>query len=219
MDIYFISGMSANCKVFDKLTLPDGFTKHYIEWIVPDLHQSLSEYTHLMAESIDTSRPFILVGYSFGGIIVQEMNEFLNPVKNIILASIKNEDEIPPLFKFGKSINFAERFPWWSLANNQTVIEMLAQYVYHVVPEQVMEYVSFTNPVYVQWVVREILNWTPTVVCNNLYHIHGTRDQVFPYKYIKNAIPIKGGDHMMVFKRHTKISHALSKVLTMPDHE
>ena len=71
--VYFISGMCYNCKVFDKLRLPKGYKKAYIEWFIPSPDESLSEYAHKMAKTIDTSRPFILIGYSFGAVIMQEM--------------------------------------------------------------------------------------------------------------------------------------------------
>ena len=79
--VYFISGMCYNCKVFDKLRLPKGYKKAYIEWFIPSPDESLSEYAHKMAKTIDTSRPFILIGYSFGAVIMQEMTLFLKPEK------------------------------------------------------------------------------------------------------------------------------------------
>ena len=44
--VYFISGMCYNCKVFDKLRLPKGYKKAYIEWFIPSPDESLSEYAH-----------------------------------------------------------------------------------------------------------------------------------------------------------------------------
>ena len=73
IDVYFISGMCYNCKVFDKLRLPKGYRKVYIEWYIPRPDESLSEYARTMAKVIDTSSPFILIGYSFGAVVMQEM--------------------------------------------------------------------------------------------------------------------------------------------------
>ena len=88
--VYFISGMCYNCKVFDKLRLPKGYKKAYIEWFIPSPDESLSEYAHKMAKTIDTSRPFILIGYSFGAVIMQEMTLFLKPEKCVIISSFKS---------------------------------------------------------------------------------------------------------------------------------
>ncbi|MDU1903470.1 MAG: alpha/beta hydrolase [Dysgonomonas sp.] len=213
INVYFISGLGANCKVFDDLTLPEKYEKNYIEWLMPHPDDTLDEYTQKMAESIDTRQPFILIGYSFGGIIVQEMNKFLHPITTIIIASIKSEQEMPPLLRFGRKINFAEKFPFWSLAENKKVRERLTTLLYGVKNTVESEYISYTSPVYLKWAVGQILNWNPTFECKNIYHIHGTRDNTFPHKYIKNAILIKGGDHLMVFKRSKKISEILSRLL------
>ena len=102
--VYFISGMCYNCKVFDKLRLPKGYKKAYIEWFIPSPDESLSEYAHKMAKMIDTSRPFILIGYSFGAVIMQEMTLFLKPEKCVIISSFKSKREIPILSRqSGKS--------------------------------------------------------------------------------------------------------------------
>ncbi len=88
IDVYFISGMCYNCKVFDKLRLPKGYRKVYIEWYIPRPDESLSEYARTMAKVIDTSSPFILIGYSFGAVVMQEMTLFLKPEKCVIISSL-----------------------------------------------------------------------------------------------------------------------------------
>jgi len=213
INVYFISGMSANCRVFDHIILPDGFIKNYIEWIIPDREDSLEEYVKKMAGNIDTSSPFVLVGYSLGGIIIQEMNKILNPAKNIIIASIKREDEKPPLHRLGRKIKFADHFPWWSLMDNQKIKEWLAYFVYKIKTDEMTEYVSYTDPVYTQWCTYQTLYWIVDKPVPNLYHIHGTRDQMFPFKYLKDVYEVKGGDHLMVMKKHKKISAILSGIL------
>lgn len=213
MNVYFVSGMSANCKVFDKLELPEGFVKRYIEWIIPREDESLDEYVHDMAKDIDRSQPFILIGYSFGGVIVQEMNKFLSPLKTIIIASIKNEEELSPFLHIVQKMRLAERLPLGFFHVNGVVSDFLAEYVYGVRPEDTSEYVSYTDPVYTKWSLHQILNWKPEQECPNLYHIHGTRDQMFPLKYIKATHVIEGGDHLMVLKRFKKISKELAEIL------
>jgi len=213
INVYFVSGLTANCSVFDLLKLPEGFNKKYIEWIIPDEEDSLAEYAYKMSESIDTTQPFVLVGYSFGGIIIQEMNSFLRPEKNILLASVKSYEEFPPLLRFGRKIKFAERFPWWSLADNNKVKEFLARYIYQARDIDMFKYVSYTDPVYMKWSVNQLLHWIPSQECPNLYHIHGTRDITFPQKYIQNAFFIKRGDHLMVMKRAEQVSNILSEIL------
>lgn len=102
INVYFISGMCYNCSVFDKIVLPKGYKKKYIEWHVPISGQSLQEYASVMAKEIDTSRSYILIGYSFGGVIVQVMSYFLSPIKTVLISSFKRDEEIPMLFRAAK---------------------------------------------------------------------------------------------------------------------
>lgn len=212
-NVYFISGITANCQVFEHLELPKGFNKVYIEWIIPDIEDTLQDYARKMAESIDRTQPYVLLGYSFGGIIIQEMNYFLKPEKNIIVASVKSEDEFPPLLRFGRRIKFAKRFPLWSLSDSKTIKDFLARYIYQARDIDMFKYVSYTDPTYMKWSIHHILNWTPQFVCPNLYHIHGTRDITFPQKYIKEAIFINRGDHLMVMKRPQQVNEILAEIL------
>lgn len=213
MNVYFISGMSANCKVFDKLQLPEGFDKQYIEWLIPYENESLDEYTRRMAVNIDTSQPFVLVGYSFGGIIVQEMNKFMTPQKTIIMASMKAEDEIPPLFRLGRRIKFAEYLPIGFFKTSDLISDFFARFVYHATREEIDKYVSYTDPVYTKWCLYQILNWHSSFACAHLYHIHGTKDQMFPYKGAKNVYRIDEGDHLFVIKKSKEVSRILSEIL------
>lgn len=212
-NVYFVSGMSANCSVFDQIELPAGYAKKYIEWLMPNLDQSLDSYTHQMAESIDTSIPFVLIGYSFGGVIVQEMNKFLNPLKTIIIASIKHESEAPTLIKVGRKLNLVDHIPTSFFKPNDYLSDFFASYVYSANSSVVSKYVSYTDAVYTKWSLMQMINWKVTQPCPRLYHIHGSRDQMFPIKHIIPTHTIKGGDHLMVIKHPRKISKAIADIL------
>ena len=63
------------------------------------------------------------------------------------------------------------------------------------------KYISITTPNYLSWVVISILNWKVTPTTIPIIHIQGDKDWVFPIKYIKNCITIKGGTHIMTINR------------------
>ncbi len=210
---YFISGMCYNCKVFDQIELPEGYCKKYIEWIIPEPGISLDQYVHKMAESIDTKRPFILVGYSFGAVIMQEMNRFLHPIKSIIISSFKDEKEIPLLFKAVKKARLAELIPSNTYSHTEFITNAFNRFVYKMPNEQLSEYMTVTDPLYMKWAVETITQWIPESKCPNLLHIHGTEDQIFPYGQLENVYPVEGGDHLMVLKKADTISSIFKKIL------
>lgn len=218
-DVYFISGMCYNCTVFDNLKLPDGFNKKYIEWMIPEPEETLEKYTRKMMAGIDTSRPFILVGYSFGGVIVQEMNKYLNPIKTIIISSFKRVEEIPGMFKVVSRANLWEKIPERLYNSTEFITEIFNRFIYNVPNSELISYMTITDPVYVRWAVNQITTWKPPYEVPRLYHIHGTDDQIFPFTLIHNAFPVQGGDHLMVFKKADVVSLILGSILLINEKD
>lgn len=232
MKVYFIPGLGANCKCFKHIKLPDGFDKVYIEWFTPKGTETIEEYTHKMAEKIDTTEPFILVGYSFGGIIVQEMNKFMNPEKTILIASMKNDIQTPQLFKILKRIKFTHWFPMTFFTSKKFLSYAFLRSVYFKVRPprikdkedlKIEEYMTQMNPQYLKWSINQIINWKSEKECKNIYQIHGTKDIIFPYKKISiktkkddmqdNLYTIDKASHILVLEYPHKINKAFEKIL------
>lgn len=211
--VYFVSGMCNPCSVFDNIILPEGYEKVYIEWLIPKEEELLEAYTIRMSEKIDKSEPFILIGYSFGGIIVQLMNAFLDPTKTIIISSMKSEKEIPQLFKFAKASHFFEYVPKSVYGSTNFVTDIFTRYLYELPTEEVRQLMTITDPVYVRWSIEQITHWTPKIKCENLYHIHGTKDQIFPFRQIDNVYGVINGDHLMVIHRAEEISALIDHII------
>lgn len=162
MNVYFISGMCYNCKVFDKLRLPKGYKKVYIEWSIPRSDESLSEYARTMAKVIDTSSPFILIGYSFGAVVMQEITLFLKPAKCVIISSFKSKREIPILFQAVCKVNLMEFMPKRLFSSTDFITNAFNRLVYNASNSDLAEYMTVTDPVYIKWVVEQITDWVPS---------------------------------------------------------
>ena len=96
IQIYFVPGLAASEKIFDNLKFPkDQFETHCIEWKIPNnLEESIANYAKRMCEEIKHENP-VLIGVSFGGIMVQEMSKHINAKKIIVISSIKSNKEMP----------------------------------------------------------------------------------------------------------------------------
>ncbi len=105
-------GLAAGSKIFEHIRLDkDKFEFKFLEWIIPDSpDESLEHYAKRMCEKIIHPN-HVLVGVSFGGIIVQEMSKFIHPDKIIIISSIKNKNEIPKRLKFFQKSKLYRLFP------------------------------------------------------------------------------------------------------------
>jgi predicted DNA-binding protein (MmcQ/YjbR family) len=64
-----------------------------------------------------------------------------------------------------------------------------------------------------EWAVDQVIHWHNEEVPDNLIHIHGTSDRIFPSFYVKKANWIKGGSHFMVVNRAKEISKIIMREL------
>lgn len=224
-NVYFISGMGASCNVFDNIVLPSNYTKVYIEWISPEPNETLEHYTKRLMENIDQTQPFVLLGYSFGGIIVQEMNRYIHPLQTILLSSIKNYIQRPKSFSFFQTIKIEKLMRSW-LFNEKLIAWILKFSVYKTKEKtDVKEILPQLNANYMRWAIKEILQWRPSLHIAELYQIHGTKDATFPYRKIKTNYPegserlftIKDAGHLVALEKPTEVSSALKIILGKTD--
>ena len=97
--IYFIPGLAAGKEIFSAISLPeDNYVIHVVEWMIPKKNETLIDYAHRM--SLKVLEPnSVLIGVSFGGILVQEMSQFIPTDKIVIISSIKRKNEFPNRLK------------------------------------------------------------------------------------------------------------------------
>lgn len=211
--VYFMPGLAASPSIFERIQLPeDQFKMHLLEWVVPQGNQTLKSYAEKMAQKI-THENIILVGVSFGGILVQEMKQFLNPKKVIIISSVKSNKEFPRRMKIAKTTKAYKLIPV-SLIEN---IENFAKYALGDFVKQRLKlyekYLSVRDKNYLKWAVKQIILWERTAIDDDIIHIHGVEDEIFPVKYIKEFIPVKGGTHIMILNKYKWLNENLPKIM------
>ncbi len=199
--VYFMPGMAANPSIFKHIHLPDAnFEQHLLEWFVPDKNMTIAEYARKMVENINYENP-VLVGVSFGGLLVQEMARYVKTKKVIVVSSVKHESELPKKMVFAKYTKIHKLLPT-GLVNN---VELLAKYAFgEKVTKRLAlyeEYLSVKDKYYLDWSIDQIVNWKQSFCPECLVHIHGEKDTVFPIANIKNCIPVKKGTHTMIIHR------------------
>ncbi len=199
--VYFMPGMAANPSIFKNIKLPKlQFEKHLLEWFIPTEGMDIKDYAYEMSKKIKHENP-VLVGVSFGGILVQEMGRFIPTKKIIVVSSIKHESELPKRMIFAKYTQVHKLLPT-GLINN---IELLTKYAFgEIVTKRLKlyeEYLSIRDKYYIDWSIDQMVNWRQTKMPEVLVHIHGEKDAVFPVGNIKDCIIIKNGTHTMIIHR------------------
>ena len=207
-------GMAASPTIFERIQLPeDTFEMHLLEWEIPNTGETLSAYAQRIARKVKEDNP-ILVGVSFGGILVQEMKAFLKPKKVIIISSVKSNTEFPRRFKVAKTTKAYKLIPTTLFEN----IEMLVKFSFgsSIVKQRLALYEKFLavrDKRYLDWAIEQIINWNRIAIDEEIIHIHGDEDEVFPAKNIKKFIPVKGGTHIMILSKYKWLNENLPKII------
>ncbi len=193
--------MAANPSIFKHIQLPEGqFEQHLLEWFVPEKNMTISDYAKIMCEKVVHDNP-VLIGVSFGGMLVQEMARHIKTRKVLVVSSVKHESELPKRMIFAKYTKIHKLLPT-GLVNN---VELLAKYAFGDSTSKRLElyeeYLSIRDKYYLDWAIDQIVNWKSAHVPDAMVHIHGEKDNVFPIGNIKNCIPVKNGTHTMIIHR------------------
>ena len=159
----------------------------------------------------------ILLGVSFGGILVQEMAKHIFVKKIIIISSIKAKEELPLPMIVAKRTNVHKLLPTKLIEN----IEYLTIFAFgkgikkRVVLYQ--RYLSERNSEYLNWAINALVNWDQNKFSDKLVHIHGDSDTVFPIKNLNQPfVKIRGGHAIIItqakwFNKELQKSYKISK--------
>ena len=213
MNLYFISGLGADKRVFQKLIIPESFIIHYVEWIPVFPEESLSQYCEKLITQINRTEPFILIGLSFGGIIAIEMSKQVKPVQTILISSISRPEEAGRVYTFLGKLQIQRIIPIRFLLTPSPLLFRL--FGAHTKGEQTLlkQILADTDPDFFRWSLNRMFSWKNDWKPERLLHIHGTGDRILPYNDRMQAIKVIGGEHLMVYSRSEEISRLLQRHL------
>ena len=213
MTLYFISGLGADKRIFEKIALSNTYKVVHLDWILPKKNELLQEYALRLSAEINTAEPFSIIGLSFGGIVAIELSKILPAEKIILISSISSDTERPWYFKIFKILPTHKFIP-------QHFLRIKIPFVYKLMgvtnsSEQALFQAMLvdTDIIFFRWAVASVLYWKQTAAIKNLYHIHGSADQIFPIRYTNPAYIIPGGKHLMVYTQASEVSEALSSIM------
>ncbi len=206
VNVYFFPGSGSDERLFAKIALPQGYSANYVQYPVPAKKATMAEYAAIVAQQIDTMKPFVLVGVSLGGMICTELAERLTPSKTIIISSAKCRRELPRHYRFQGHFPINKLFG----ARFMKAMSFVAQAV--VEPDRNKGKATFKamlsdkNPLFLKRAVNLIVNWEREKYPPNMVHIHGTNDHTLPLRNINPSVIVPGGSHMMTLTRGEEIN-------------
>jgi hypothetical protein len=212
--VYLMPGMAASPLIFEYIKLPeDCFKLHYLEWILPEPQENLEAYALRMSKKVQHDAA-VLIGVSFGGVLVQEMSKFLNLRKLIIVSSVKSNTELPKRLHMLRKLKayyvlptglakYVNMFSKFAVGKNK-VSKRIKLYE---------KYLSVNDKVYLNWAMKEMVCWKQNESLKNCIHIHGDNDFVFPVKNIDNCVTVSGGTHIMIINKYKWFNKNLPELI------
>ncbi|MGY3793540.1 alpha/beta hydrolase [uncultured Aquimarina sp.] len=211
--VYFVPGMAADVSIFEFIKLPEvSYQTHTLPWKIPDKNESIEAYAKRMCEEIEHEN-CVLIGVSFGGIMVQEMSKYLKLKKLIIISSVKNKYELPKRMHIVRKTKAYKLMPtslvskidnWEKLAFGDFAKKRAAMY---------QKYLSVNDKTYLDWAIEKIVCWDQEESIDGIVHIHGDKDIVFPISYVDSCITVEKGTHVMIINRARWFNKHLPEII------
>ena len=207
-------GMSSSPSIFEHIELDLNCFD-----ITPEKKESLEHYSNRISKYIIHPNP-VLIGVSFGGIVMQEIAKTITVKKIIIISSVKTNKEFPPLYTFAKKTKIYKLLPISQFAycldkigrtfGSQHLKHRLALYD---------RYLPIRDKHYIAWCLDNLLNWPQENELADVIHIQGEKDEIFPIKYTTNVIPIKQGTHAMIIIKAKWFTENLPNIILNNTYE
>lgn len=211
-DIYFISGLGADQRLFQYLTLKN-IRPHYIRWITPEKNESWESYAGRLLNQIKTPDP-VIIGMSMGGMMAVEISKLITVKKLILVSSAKTREEIPPYFRllrifkghewlsYKLLIRLGLLFGGWLFGTTCKADQKLLKEIIH-----------DSDETFFRWAWQRVACWKNETVAAPVTHIHGSRDHMLPIIFIRADVMIAGGTHLMIVNKADEVSEILQKLI------
>src|SRR5690348_3066709 len=171
-DVYFISGLGADHRLFQYLNLQD-IRPHFVHWITPAKNESWESYARRLLEQIRTPFP-ILVGMSMGGMMAMEISKLIPVRKIILISSAKTCNEVPPYFRL---LRIFQGHKWVSYPLLTQLGLLCGRWLFGTsckADERLLrEIIRDTDETFFRWAWQRVATWRSTYEDGHVVHIHG----------------------------------------------
>ncbi len=212
MNVYFISGLAADGRVFQFIDLPQGFKKIYIDWITPKKTESLKDYASRLTTQIQHEEPFVLVGLSMGGMLASEIAKLYPPKLTVLISSVPASSQLPSYYKYVNRFKIYRLVPT-KILKSISVAKRIFSTETHEAKKVLVNVIKDSDPQFIRWAIQAILEWENEIIPEPIKHIHGTKDGILPFKNTSPSHTILDGTHLMLMSRVKELNEFFEEVL------
>ena len=202
--IYIFSGLGVDERVFRYLDFA-GFEVTFIKWIKPEANESIEDYAKRLVKQITAETP-ILIGLSFGGMMVMEVAKYLKAKKIILLASAKTFKEIPFYYRWAGYLELHKILPAKLLKQHTFMSDWFFGIEEKEHKVMLSEILNDLDSDFLKWAIDKIVSWKNQAIHPNLFHIHGDNDHILPLHFVNADFVVKGGGHFMTVTHAKEIT-------------
>jgi len=207
MKLYGISGLGADKRVFEHLTLE--CTLIPIEWIEPLKNETIENYSIRFSKSINEEEDFGIMGVSFGGLVTVEISKRLNPKLTILISSVETKKELRKIYRIVGKTKLLKIIP-------EVLFDpprIIANWIFGAKKKELLNQIlDDTDLKFAKWAVNELTNWKNNEKLSNpILKIGGTNDKLIPPKKDTNQRLIDKGEHFMIVDRANEISQIINE--------
>lgn len=215
MNTYLIPGLGGDKRMYAGQLARFSDTK-VLEFIPPLGKESISSYALRLAEGIDKTKPFILIGVSLGGILSQEIAKHYKPEKVILISSVKERRELPVWMRIFRFFPMQKMIPGKFYLWMFFVLMWVKSFRMRANPilANLRNMAKDANPDFVYWAVHQVITWKAPIANFQCYRIHGNDDFLFPLRRCSGVDKVvENGTHAMILTHVKEINTSLSSVL------
>jgi pimeloyl-ACP methyl ester carboxylesterase len=214
--IYALPGQGSDHRIFDSLTLPQGYRLQVLNYGTPKRGANMQTFAQTLLHQIDTNQAFILLGVSLGGMLCAELAEVSKPQKTILISSAKNSTELPLRYKIQRKLPLYRLLPGCILKASAQGLQPIVE------PDRNCQKATFKamlkakSALYFRRSVPLIITWNRTTNRAAILQIHGDLDHTLPVHHLKKPTrTVPCGSHMMTLTRGREVSQLLAELLVL----
>lgn len=155
----------------------------------------------------------MLLGVSFGGILAIELSKLTQVKQVVIISSVPQSRQMPVIFRLAGYLHLYKFLPYSLLKKPNFLLHFAFSPISGEDYGLLKKIVADTEVSFLKWAIRQIVVWRSNATVNNLIHLHGTRDKIFPFRKDSNIIPVTNGGHFMIYNRAAELSEIIRQNL------
>jgi pimeloyl-ACP methyl ester carboxylesterase len=211
--IFFFTGLGADERAFTSLKINAPFQKIYVSWLPPEENESLIAYARRLSIKYNIRKEDILIGLSFGGMVVTEISRDIKPSLTLLISSASTRQELPLPYKIAGFLHLDTLLPAQLLSRPGR----LKHYLFGLKkPEQKKlfdEIITGADVNFTRWAISRIVRWNNKDRPQNLFKIHGTADRILPIHPATTDFIISGGSHFLTWEKADEVSEIINELI------